>query len=152
MKAQISSGKSIQAFASCIILASDIAFNVGTRECVNSFLQSLGAGTTFTEIDDTVVSPEILRTFHDRAGLSNILITAVCGVGHWYIKNHGYFTIPNEEGQAEKFDSDSRRRLKAGLMFSHRALLRIRAFIKCLHTAYHMFGDKLIDIFLSEFP
>ncbi|OAP61911.1 hypothetical protein AYL99_04114 [Fonsecaea erecta] len=68
------------------------------------FLESLGPGRTSTETGDAAVKPAILRLLRDRAGLSDLLITAVCGLGHWYTVKHGYFVGRDGQGRARSFD------------------------------------------------
>ncbi|OAL18232.1 hypothetical protein AYO22_10810 [Fonsecaea multimorphosa] len=50
------------------------------------------------------VNPAILRLLHHRAGLSDLLISAVCGLGHWYTVKHGCFVGRDGQGKAQSFD------------------------------------------------
>ncbi|KIW80344.1 hypothetical protein Z517_06959 [Fonsecaea pedrosoi CBS 271.37] len=68
------------------------------------FLESLGPGRTDSEIGDVAVDPTILKLLRARAGLSDLLITAVCGLGHWYTIKHAHFTGRDERGKAQSFD------------------------------------------------
>ncbi|OQV08176.1 hypothetical protein CLAIMM_12489 [Cladophialophora immunda] len=68
------------------------------------FLESLGPGRTSTEIGDAAVDPAILRLLRDRAGLSDLLTTAVCGLGHWYTVKHGHFVSRDTHGKAQSLD------------------------------------------------
>ncbi|OAL31700.1 hypothetical protein AYO20_08093 [Fonsecaea nubica] len=69
----------------------------------HSFLESLGPGHTDTEIGDVAVDPTILRLLRARVGLSDLLIMAVCGLGHWYTIKHGHFIGWDERRKAQSF-------------------------------------------------
>jgi hypothetical protein len=67
-----------------------------------SLLQSHGTGLTAnghpaSEVEAAAVDPVALRLLRERAGLSNLLIAASCGVGHWYSMKQAFFEYQDDQ-------------------------------------------------------
>ncbi|KAK2766863.1 hypothetical protein FQN54_006177 [Arachnomyces sp. PD_36] len=61
-------------------------------------------GNPASEVEAAAVNPVALKLLRERAGLSNLLIAATCGVGHWYSVKQACFECQGDQEQLKFYE------------------------------------------------